>query len=300
MSPRSTSRKSPFTGTGVAVITPFRNDGKIDYPALTKVIDHIIMGKCEYLVIMGTTGESPALSREEKSEVLEHALHVVNKRVPVVFGIGGNNTAEVVRSITETKLTGVSGILSVSPYYNKPNQNGIYAHYREVAAASKLPVILYNVPGRTSMNVTAETTLRIAHDFPNVVATKEASGNFEQIMTIIKDRPKNFLVISGDDAITLPLIACGADGVISVVANAYPAMFSEMVRQSLAGNFTKGNELAQKLLRITQLFFADGNPGGVKVAMQAMKLCRANVRLPLFEVNENVRKGILAEMKRIK
>ena len=301
MSPSVSSRKkSLFTGTGVAVVTPFRNDGKIDFPALTKVIDHIINGKCEYLVIMGTTAESPTLTKEEKREVLEHAIHVANKRVPIVYGIGGNDTAEVVRTITETDLKGVSGILSVGPYYSKPNQNGVYAHYKEIASASKLPIILYNVPGRTVMNITAETTLRLAHDFSTIVAIKEASGNFEQIMTIIKDRPKNFLVISGDDLITMPLIACGADGVISVVANAYPRIFSEMVRQSLQGNFAKGRELTNSLMRITQLFFADGNPGGVKVSLQAMKLCKANVRLPLFEVNESVRKGILAEMKKIK
>jgi 4-hydroxy-tetrahydrodipicolinate synthase len=298
---KSSSRaQSPFPGTGVAIITPFKSDGSIDFPALTKVIEHIIKGKCEYIVVMGTTGESPSLSKDEKHAVLEHAIQVINGRVPVVYGIGGFNTAEVVDQLVTTNLIGVSGILSVSPYYNKPNQRGIYEHYKNVAEASPLPVILYNVPGRTAMNMTAETTLKLAHDFPRIVAIKEASGNLEQIMTIIKDRPKDFLVISGDDLLTLPIIASGADGVISVVANAYPKQFSEMVRLFLDGNFAEGNVLHYQLMRITQLFFADGNPGGVKEVMELMKLCKANVRLPLFAVNDSVKAAIKAEAKKIK
>ncbi len=293
-------KTSPFGGTGVAIITPFKNDGSVDFVGLTKVIEHIIKGKCEYIVVMGTTGESPSLSKEEKHVVLEHAIHIVNGRVPIVYGIGGFNTAEVVNQLQTTNLIGVSGILSVSPYYNKPNQRGIYEHYKNVAQASPLPVILYNVPGRTAMNMTAETTLRIAHDFPRIVGIKEASGNLEQIMAIIKDRPKDFLVISGDDLLTLPIIASGAEGVISVVANAYPKQFSEMVRLFLQGDFVQGNVLHYKLMRITQLFFADGNPGGVKVAMELMKLCKANVRLPLYEVNDAVRNAIRAEARKIK
>jgi 4-hydroxy-tetrahydrodipicolinate synthase len=292
--------KSPFHGTGVAIITPFKADGSIDFPALTKVIEHIIKGKCEYIVVMGTTGESPALSKNEKHEILRHAINVINGRVPVVYGIGGYNTAEVVQQLVTTDLLGVAGILSVSPFYNKPNQRGIYAHYKEIAEASPLPVILYNVPGRTAMNMTADTTLKLAHDFPRIVAIKEASGNFEQIMTIIKDRPKDFLVISGDDLITPPLIACGADGVISVVANAFPKQFSEMVRLCLDGNFKAGNKLHYQLMRATQLFFADGNPGGVKVSLEAQKLIKANLRLPLYPVNEEIRKAIIAETRKFK
>ncbi|HTF03919.1 MAG TPA: 4-hydroxy-tetrahydrodipicolinate synthase, partial [Bacteroidia bacterium] len=206
------SKKSLLTGTGVAVVTPFRKDGKVDFPALTNVINHIIKGKCEYLVIMGTTGESPTLKKKEKSEVLKHALKIAKDRLPVVYGVGGNSTQEVTEALEHTDFSGVSAILSVAPYYNKPNQRGLYAHYKAVAESSPLPVIMYNVPARTGMNMTADTTLRLAQDFPRLVAMKEASGNLEQIMTIIKDRPKDFLVISGDDLITLPLIAAGAQG----------------------------------------------------------------------------------------
>lgn len=292
--------KSPFTGTGVAIITPFKADGSIDFPALSKVIEHIIKGKCEYIVVMGTTGESPALSKNEKKEVLKHAIEVINGRVPVVYGIGGNNTAEAVHQLITTDLLGVSGILSVSPFYNKPNQRGIYAHYKEIAEASPLPIILYNVPGRTAMNMTADTTLKLAHDFPRIVAMKEASGNLEQIMAIIKDRPKDFLLISGDDLLTLPMIASGADGVISVVANAFPKQFSEMVRLCLDGNFKAAGKLHYQLMRVTQLFFADGNPGGVKVALEAQKLIKANLRLPLYTVNDEIRKAIISETKKIR
>jgi 4-hydroxy-tetrahydrodipicolinate synthase len=292
--------KSPFTGTGVAIVTPFKADGSIDFPALTKVIEHIIKGKCEYIVVMGTTGESPTLSKNEKHDILKHAIEVINGRVPVVYGIGGFNTADVVQQLVTTDLLGVSGILSVSPFYNKPNQRGIYAHYKEIAEASPLPVILYNVPGRTAMNMTADTTLKLAHDFPRIAAIKEASGNLEQIMAIIKDRPKDFLVISGDDLLTLPIIASGAEGVISVVANAFPKQFSEMVRLFLDGNFKAGNKLHYQLMRVTQLFFADGNPGGVKVALEAQKLLKANLRLPLYPVNEDVRKAIISETKKIR
>ncbi|HET6990528.1 MAG TPA: 4-hydroxy-tetrahydrodipicolinate synthase [Bacteroidia bacterium] len=292
--------KSPFTGTGVAIVTPFNPDGSVDFTALTKVINHIIRGKCEYIVVMGTTGESPTLSKQEKKDILAHAIEVIDGRVPVVYGIGGFNTSEVVNQLITTDLLGVSGILSVAPYYNKPNQRGIYEHYKEVAEVSPLPVILYNVPGRTAMNMTADTTLKIAHDFSKVVAMKEASGNLEQIMAIIKDRPKDFLLISGDDLLTLPIIASGADGVISVVANAYPKKFSEMVRLFLEGNFKAGNKIHYELMRITQLFFADGNPGGVKVALEFQKLCKSHLRLPLYDVNVEVRKAIIAEAKRIK
>ncbi|CAN5848130.1 4-hydroxy-tetrahydrodipicolinate synthase [soil metagenome] len=292
--------KSPFTGTGVAIITPFKTDGSIDFPALSKVIEHIIMGKCEYIVVMGTTGESPALSKNEKQEVLRYAIEVIAGRVPVVYGIGGNNTAEAVHQLITTDLLGVSGILSVSPFYNKPNQRGIYAHYKEIAEASPLPIILYNVPGRTAMNMSADTTLKLAHDFPRIVAIKEASGSLEQIMSIIKDRPKDFLVISGDDLLTLPIIASGGDGVISVVANAFPKQFSEMVRLFLDGNFKAGNKLHYQLMHITQLFFADGNPGGVKVALEAQKLIKPNLRLPLYAVNDEVRKAIISETKKFK
>ena len=300
MAPQRTNRgaKSPFKGTGVAMVTPFKSDRTIDLNALTKVIKHILNGKCEYLVVMGTTGESPTLSKEEKKQILAHTIEVVDGRVPVVYGIGGNDTSDVVHNLVTTDLIGVSGILSVSPYYNKPNQRGLYEHYKAIAEASPLPVILYNVPGRTGMNMTAETTLKIAYDFPRITAIKEASGNFEQIMTILGSRPKDFLVISGDDLITLPMIACGADGVISVIANAFPKQFSDMVRLALTGDFSKAKILHYDLMKITQLIFADGSPGGVKEALDMLKICKPFLRQPLHSVNENVRLAIRKEMRR--
>jgi 4-hydroxy-tetrahydrodipicolinate synthase len=290
----------PFRGTGVAIVTPFANDGSIDFPALAKIVNHIIAGKCEFLVVMGTTGEAPALYDDEKVEVLQFVLETVKGRVPVVFGIGGNNTAEVIHKLETTNLLGVSGILSVAPYYNKPNQNGLYEHFRVIAEASPLPVLIYNVPSRTGMNMTAETQLRLAHDCPRIVGTKEASGNLEQIMMILRDRPADFLVLSGDDLLTLPILACGADGVISVVANAYPKQFSDMVRAGLAGDFAKARPLHESLINFTQLCFADGNPGGIKVALEAMKLCKANLRAPLYPVNDNVREALVKEVKKLK
>ncbi len=296
----SSKKKSPLIGTGVAVVTPFEKNGKVDFPALTKVINHIIKGKCEYLVIMGTTGEAPTLKKKEKMEVLKHAIKLAKGKVPVVYGVGGNSTSEVADALEHTDFSGVSAILSVAPYYNKPNQRGLYEHYKVVAETSPLPVIMYNVPARTGMNMTADTTLKLAHDFPRLVAMKEASGNMEQIMAVIKDRPSDFLVISGDDLLTLPLIAAGAQGVISVVANAFPKQYSEMVRLCLAGDFSKATKLHYSLMKVTQLFFADGNPGGVKVSLEAQKLCRADVRLPLMGVNDQIRLGIIKETKKLK
>ncbi|TND08496.1 MAG: dihydrodipicolinate synthase [Bacteroidetes bacterium] len=287
-------------GTGVAVVTPFRKDGSVDFPALSKVVEHIVKGKCEYIVALGTTGESVTLDKQEKESVFRHIVDVVNKRVPVVIGIGGNNTAELVHQMETGWLVGADAILSVSPYYNKPNQRGIYEHYRSLSQAAPLPIILYNVPGRTASNITAETTLKLAGDFKNIVATKEASGNLEQIMTIIRNRPKDFLVISGDDLLTLPTVASGGDGVISVVANAFPKDFSEMVRLALKNKMPEARKLHYKLLRITQLFFADGNPGGVKVALEAKKLCGATLRQPLWPVNDTLRAEIIAETKKIR
>lgn len=297
MSPRP---KNVLTGTGVAVVTPFLKSGKVDFDGLTNVINHIIKGKCEYLVIMGTTGESPVSSKEEKKAILQHAIGIANKRVPVVYGVGGNHTGEVCDTLEHTDFSGVTAILSVAPYYNKPNQRGLYEHYKAIAQSSPLPVIMYNVPGRTGMNMTSDTTLKLAHDFPRLVAMKEASGNLEQIMAIMKDAPKDFLLISGDDLLTLPMIAAGAQGVISVVANAFPRKFSDMVRQCLDGNFAKARPLHYDLMRVTQLFFSDGNPGGVKVSLEAQKLCRSDLRLPLMPVNDSVRNAILAETKKLR
>jgi 4-hydroxy-tetrahydrodipicolinate synthase len=286
------AKYSKFVGTGVAIVTPFSKDGNVDFKGLTSLIEHLIKGKVEYLVVLGTTGESAVLNKDEKSAVINHVLDTVEGRVSLVLGIGGNNTQEVVDTIKHSNLKGFSAILSVSPYYNKPSQEGIYQHYKMIAGVSPLPIILYNVPGRTMSNMTSETTLRLANDFKNIIAIKEASGNVEQCMRIIKNKPKDFLVISGDDNLTLPLIASGADGVISVLANAYPKDFSEMVRQALAGNIAQAQKLHYKTFEITEQLFADGNPGGVKIALELLKVCGSNVRLPLVKPNEKVQKRL--------
>lgn len=279
-------------GTGVAIVTPFDSKGNVDLKGLTNLVNYLVKGKVEYLVVMGTTGESATLSNEEKKRVMECVIKVNKKRLPLVLGIGGNNTQEVIDTIKHTNLKDFEAILSVSPYYNKPSQRGIYEHYKAIARSTKKPIILYNVPGRTSSNISAETTLKLAHKFNHIVAVKEASGNLEQCMTIIENKPKDFLVISGDDNLTLPLLACGADGVISVVANAFPKDFSDMVRAGLKGDFATARKLHYKTFEITQQLFADGNPGGVKHALNLLKVCGPQVRLPLVEPNEGVQKKL--------
>jgi 4-hydroxy-tetrahydrodipicolinate synthase len=290
------SKQFDFKGTGVAVITPFKTNGDVDFKALSKTVEHLIRGKVEYLVVMGTTGESATLEKGEKDSVISHIREVSDKRIPLVLGVGGNDTREVVRALSQFDVKGYSAILSVSPYYNKPSQRGIIEHYKAVADASPLPVILYNVPGRTASNLTAETTLRLAEE-KNIIGIKEASGNLEQVMKIIKHRPKKFLVISGDDNLTLPILACGGDGVISVVANAFPKDFSEMTRQALKHNMKEAQRLHYKLTDITEQLFADGNPGGVKAVMEMMKLCSETVRLPLVPVNDTVKKKLAGMLK---
>ena len=284
-----------FTGTGVAIVTPFTTKGEVDFPALTKLVEHIIKGRVEYIVVLGTTGETATLSKDEKKQVIAHIIKATKKRVPLVLGVGGNNTAELVEQLKKDDLSDFDAILSVSPYYNKPSQEGIYQHYKAIAKASPLPIILYNVPGRTASNMTAETTLRLANEFKNIIAIKEASGNIEQCMKIIKYRPDNFLIISGDDNLTLPLIASGADGVISVVANAYPKDFSDMVRFALVHDLKNAQKLHYKLMEITEQLFADGNPGGVKVVLAQKKVTGSSVRLPLVEPNDTVK----AKLKKI-
>lgn len=284
-----------FKGTGVAIVTPFTEKGDVDYPALTKLVEHLIKGKVEYIVVLGTTGESVTLSKDEKQNVINHIVKVNKKRLPLVLGVGGNNTAEICESLKKSDLSAFSAILSVSPYYNKPSQEGIYQHYKAVSKASPLPIILYNVPGRTGSNMAWDTTIRLAKEFKNIIAIKEASGNVEQCMKIIKHRPAGFLVISGDDNITLPLIASGADGVISVVANAYPKDFSDMVRASLKYDFKAAQKLHYKLMEITEQLFADGNPGGVKQVLAMKNITKSFVRLPLVEPNDTVK----AKLKKI-
>ncbi|MGZ3866800.1 MAG: 4-hydroxy-tetrahydrodipicolinate synthase [Bacteroidia bacterium] len=279
-------------GTGVAIITPFTKSGNVDFAGLSKTVNHIIKGKCEYIVVLGTTGETATLSVEEKMQVVSHIVKENKKRVPLVLGIGGNNTQEVIEIIKQNDLSDFVAILSVSPYYNKPSQRGIYEHYKAIAQSTKKPIILYNVPGRTSSNMLADTTLKLARDFKNIVAVKEASGNMEQCMTIINNKPKDFLVISGDDNLTLPLLASGADGVISVVANAFPKDFSEMVRCGLKGDLATARKLHYKTFEITNQLFADGNPGGIKRALELLKICGPDVRLPLVKPNEGVQQKL--------
>lgn len=291
---------SQLRGTGVAIVTPFNKTGQVDYAALTRLIEHLIKGKVEYIVALGTTGESSALSKEEKIQVVNHIVKTVNKRVGVVLGLGGNNTQQVIDGFKHFDFNGIDAILSVGPYYNKPNQQGLYEHYKAIAKQAPVPVILYNVPGRTACNISAATTLKLAHELKNIVGIKEASGNLEQIMTIIKNKPKEFLVISGDDLLTLPILACGGDGVISVLANAYPKDFSDMVREALGGNYTKAQKLHYKFTEIIEQLFIDGNPAGVKAALELLKITGAEVRLPLVKVNAQVQKQLAALVKAYK
>lgn len=288
-----------FHGTGVAIITPFKADGSVDHSALRTVIDHIINGGVEYLVSLGTTGEAATLSSDEKKAVWETTVAHVNGRVPIVAGIGGNSTSEVLNDLKKFDSAGFDAVLSVCPYYNKPTQEGIYQHYKAIAQESVLPVILYNIPGRTGINMTAETTLRLAHDFRNIIAMKEASGNFEQFNKIIKDKPEDFLFISGDDPITLPLIAMGAAGVISVIGNAVPGIFSTMVRMCLDGKFIEAQPLHHSLTEFTSLCFAEGNPGGIKAAMKILGICGQEMRLPLVNVSDATEKSIRTKLAQL-
>lgn len=289
-----------FHGTGVAIITPFKADGSVDHAALKTVIDHIINGGAEYIVSLGTTGETATLSSDEKKAVWETTISHVDGRVNLVAGVGGNSTLEVLKDLKKFDSKGFDAILSVCPYYNKPTQEGIYQHYKAIAEESTLPIILYNVPGRTGVNMTADTTLRLAHDFKNIIAMKEASANFDQFNKIIKDKPEDFLFLSGDDPITLPLIAMGAAGVISVVGNALPGIFSTMVRMCLDGKFIEAQPLHYSLTEITGLCFVEGNPGGVKSAMKQLGICGDTVRLPLVNVSDHTAQQIRAQLEHLK
>ena len=286
-----------FKGSGVALVTPFHTDGSIDFTALKALVTLQIQGGTDFLVVQGTTGESPTLSQDEKRLVLDTVLEVNNGQLPVVYGVGGNNTLAL-EPLLKNIPSGVDGILSVSPYYNKPIQKGIVAHFKMVASLTDLPIILYNVPGRTGSNMSIETTLELA-ELPNVVAVKEASGNMEQIMDIIRQRKSGFGVLSGDDNLTMPLIAAGADGVISVVANAFPERFSQMVHASMSGNLELAKQAHYDLFCVTKMFFEEGNPGGVKVALAARGLMQETMRMPLYPVSEGLRSRIQAETARI-
>ena len=277
--------KTDFKGTGVAMVTPFSKDKSIDYKGLESLIEYLIDGGVEFLVSMGTTGESAVLSTEEKLGIVAFSKSKINGRLPFVVGIGGNNTTAVVDQINTIDFTGIDAILSVSPAYNKPTQEGIYQHFKAISEACPVSIILYNVPGRTSSNMSADTTLRLANDFENIVAVKEASGDMEQIMHILRDKPKGFNVLSGDDALTLPMVLMGALGVISVQAMAMPNEFSEMVRQGLKGNLEKARALHYPQLKIIDNLFVEGNPAGIKACLKIKGVCDDYVRLPLVGIS---------------
>ncbi len=291
------SRK--FKGTGVAMVTPFHKDGSINFKGFRKLTEHLISGKVDYLVPLGTTGESVTLTKDERSAIFDFVTETVNRRVPVVAGVGGNSTQDVLRCIGEYDFTDIDAILSVTPYYNKPSQRGLYQHFRMIANESPVPVIVYNVPGRTGINMSAETTLALSHDFDNIIAVKEASGNFEQVMQIIRDKPDGFLVISGDDGITLPLMASGADGVISVVANAFPREFSDMVRFCSKDQYEKARHIHYLFTDLIPLLFSEGSPPGIKFVLNALGICEEYMRLPLVPVSKAHQNKITAAMDKI-
>lgn len=270
-----------FRGMGVALITPFKEDGSVDYPALMRMVDHLVQNGADFLCVLGTTAETPTLSTEEKQEITRLVVERVNGRIPIMLGCGGNNTQAIIDSLKNDDFTGIDAILSVVPYYNKPSQEGIYQHYKAIAESTELPIVLYNVPGRTGVNMTAETTLRIARDFKNVIAIKEASGNITQMDDIIKNKPENFDVISGDDGITFPLITLGAVGVISVIGNAFPKEFSRMTRLALQGDYANALKIHHSFTELFSLLFVDGNPAGVKAMLNAMGMIENRLRLPL-------------------
>ena len=293
------SLRKKFTGTGIAIVTPFDAAGSIDWTSYKKLVEFWFAGKIEYLVVLGTTGESATVHGDEKQKLFSFISETVAGRVPLVAGIGGNDTKEVIDGFKEFDLKGYDAILSVAPYYNKPNQEGLFQHYKALNDATPLPIMMYNVPARTGMNVTAETQLRIAHECKNVFATKEASGNFEQIHKIIKNKPADFMVISGDDPITLPMIAAGADGLVSVVANAYPKDYAEMVRLCLAGKFNEAQKIHYKYTDIIASMFTEGSPSGVKAYLSEMGLCQNTFRLPVWKVSEKHHEKIRELMRSV-
>jgi 4-hydroxy-tetrahydrodipicolinate synthase len=288
-----------FKGTGVAIVTPFKNDSSIDFAALARVINHVINGGVNYIVAMGTTGESVTLTKDEKQAIIAYVIETIDNRVPLVVGIGGNNTQEVINCIRQSDLTGVDGILSVAPYYNKPTQRGLFQHFKAIATCSPIPVILYNVPGRTCSNISSETCLELAHECENIIGIKEASCDMGQIMRIIKGKPENFIVISGDDMLTIPVIASGGSGVISVLANAFPAQCSEIVNQSLKNNFKSARDTQLRFLEIIELLFIEGNPSGVKAMLNIINICQNIVRLPLVPVSRPIYTRIQKAMEEV-
>jgi len=288
-----------LTGVGVAIVTPFKNDFSVDYEALKNITNHIIDGGVSFIVVQGTTGETPTLNKSEKVETLKTIIETNKGRLPIVLGLGGNNTQGLIEEMQTTDLKGVDAILSASPYYNKPNQEGIYQHYKALNQASKLPIIVYNVPGRTASNILPETQVRMANDLDKIIAVKEASGNIEQKAKVIQNSPKGFQVLSGDDAQVVAECALGSVGVISVIANAFPKQFSDIVKACHANDYPKAREIFYSVRNIIDLLFADGNPAGVKAALNILGLCGEAVRLPLVSANREVYKALQMEIAKL-
>ena len=291
--------KELLRGTGVALVTPFKQNMEIDFPALERVINYVIDNGAEYVVTLGTTGETPTLSKEEKIELILFTYQAVADRVPVVVGIGGNNTLSLIKDLETFPLQKAVAVLSASPYYNKPSQEGIYQHYKALAEVSPKPIILYNVPGRTGRNMTAQTTLRLARDVKNIIGIKEASGDLTQAMQILKEKPADFLVLSGDDNLALPQMACGMDGIISVIANCMPKQFAEMVRLSLQHNFSAAKLLNDQMLEAYDLLFAENNPAGVKAFLAELGLIDNNLRLPVVPLSEGLHEAVAKYLQRL-
>lgn len=279
-------------GTGVALVTPFKKDMSVDHDALRNIVNFNIENGTNYLVIMGTTGESVTVSKSEKKEIINTISATNNGRLPLVLGIGGNNTAEVINEIKSTDLTTMTAILSVAPYYSKPTQEGLYQHFRAISEASPIPIIVYNVPGRTAKNMLPETTLRLARDFENIVAVKEAGNNQQQYLELIKDKPHDFLIISGDDDLALGVVLAGGSGVISVIGQAFPKDFSQMIHLGLQGKAKEAYKLHFKLMDVTSMIFEENNPAGIKAVFNGLGLCDATVRLPLVEASDNLKNRI--------
>jgi len=288
-----------FQGTGVALVTPFNTDGSVDYNGLKNLINHVVDGGVDYLVSLGTTGETATMTEQEKKKVWAYTAEINNNRIPLVAGIGGNNTLSVAEDIKNFDTTGYSAILSVSPYYNKPTQEGIYQHYKHLSEVSPLDLFLYNVPGRTSSNMSAETTCRLAHDFKNIIGIKDACGNFDQYNEILRDKPKEFLLISGDDPVTLPMMALGAAGIISVIGNALPKQFSDMVRLCLRGEFKNAVPAHLSFVDFTRLAFLEGNPVGIKAALKYLNICGDTVRLPLVKASFSLEKAVIEALEKL-
>ena len=279
-------KKFDLQGTGVALVTPFHKQGNIDFTAFGNLIEHTISGGVDYLLCLGTTSEYPTLSKQEKMAIVEYTIEMVENRVPIVLGMGGNDTRSLVDEIRKTDFSSIAAILSVAPYYNKPNQKGLYTHFKAVAEASDVPVILYNVPGRCGVNISAETCVQLATDFPNIIGIKEASGNISQCMDILMNKPQGFTVVSGEDALVLPLMALGMQGVISVTANAFPKQMSELVNHCLKSNMKKARAVHEKLLPFSKAIFEEGNPVGIKAALEIMNIASSNLRQPLVKASK--------------